>query len=136
MAVVAGNKLVVKVSATPFVSPNDGVVIDNMDSATLNEAVEIIEINGFGDESKKRMAGIMDSDISLSGALNTTDAGQVQMRPGSSLYIGYFIEGLQAEGIQIPVIVEKRERKADVGGKQELSLTLLGNGELTPIPVA
>ena len=110
----------------------DGLVIEGVDSVTLNRLAEILEVSSFSDTWKRRIAGIKDSNVSLSGNYLPTDAGQLALEPGDDLWIALFPQGSSladgADGKQVQMIVENFEESSSADGKQEFSSSLSGNG--------
>lgn len=135
MGVLSGHTMVIKVSNTAMTSASEGTKVENLDSSTYNSMVEILEVNSFGDEFKRRKSGISDTSLSLSGSFNPEDAGQIMLKAGAPLFVATFPEGLAKPGTQIEMIIESVEKSAEATGKQDISIELLGNGAPTVIPV-
>lgn len=112
-----------------------GAKIDGVDNSTFGKLCEILDITSFGDTYKSRLAGIKDSTFSLSGNIVTGDtAGQDELVPGDSVYIGVMPSGVTVAGTQVPCIVESIEYSYDVNGKQTFSSTMACNG--APVELA
>jgi len=111
----------------------DGLVVEGIDNATLNRLAEILEITSFSDTWKRRLGGIKDSNVSLSGNYIPGDAGQLVLDPGDTCWVALFPQGSSYEsgdeGKQVKMIVENFENNATADGKQEMSSSLQGNGE-------
>ncbi len=112
----------------------DGAKINGVDNSTFNKLCDILEITQFGNEYKKRMAGLKDSSISLSGNYDPDDAGQTALEPGDFVWVGVYPEGPDSTGTQAEFIVENFEQTATADGKQEFSCSLQGNSEPENMP--
>ncbi len=107
--------------------------INGVDDSTLNRLAEILEISQFGDTHRKRIAGIKDSDLDLSGNYDPADTnGQLLLEPGDIVLIQVLYDG--TNGRQIEMIIENFEQSASADGVQEFSSSLLGNGAPTDVP--
>ena len=110
----------------------DGIKLEGVDSATLNRLAEILEVSSFSDTHKRRIAGIKDSNVSLSGNYIPEDAGQLALEPGDDLWVALFPQGSSGvdggPGKQVQMIVENFEENSTADGKQEFSSSLEGNG--------
>jgi hypothetical protein len=129
MGAIGGNKMVVKVSATLMATPADGVKVGGLSKHDYKEMVEKIDATSFGDNAKRSVAGIFDCSISLSGNLNPTDVGQVQIRAGLEIYLAFYPQGISFPGTQILMLIDDVSWTAEVTGKQEFSASLSGNGD-------
>lgn len=121
MAELAGSTCVVKISTT------DGsyAAIDSVDDATMNKLAEILEITALGDTYRNRIAGIKDTEISISGSYNPADTtGQTICVPGNSVWIEYLPNG--TAGFKVNAICESFEMKASADGRQEFSSSFKG----------
>ena len=120
---------------TAQMTGSTGAKINGVNDATYNKLCEILEITQFGDDYKRRMGGIKDSDVSISGHFDPVDTnGQVLLDPGDTVYIGIYPQGSTVAGTQIPMIVESYEWKADTS-KQSFSSKLSGNGAPVVLPL-
>jgi len=119
---------------TAQMTGSTGHKINGVNDAGYNKLCEILEITQFGDDYKRRMGGIKDSDVSLSGHYDPEDTtGQVLLEPGDTVYIGIYPQGTTVAGTQIPVIIESFDWKADIS-KQSFSAKLSGNGAPVALP--
>ncbi|KXZ39484.1 Predicted secreted protein [Alkalithermobacter thermoalcaliphilus JW-YL-7 = DSM 7308] len=108
--------------------------INGIDNATLNRLAEILDVTAFGDTHRRRIGGIKDSNISLSGNYLIDDAGQMDLIPGEIVTVKYYPQGAgQPGGKQIDMIVENFQESADVGGKVTFSSSLSGTSPVTKI---
>ena len=110
----------------------DGIFVDSVDSSTLNRLAEILEVTSFTNEYRRRIRGVKDTNVSLSGNYLPTDSGQLVLEPGDDLWVALYPQGRDAttgaDGRQIQMIVENFEENATADGKQEFSASLQGNG--------
>lgn len=112
-----------------------GAKIKGVDSATMNELADILEISAFGDEYKKRMAGQKDTEFSISGNYYVGDTnGQEVLVAGASVYVGLYISGSSVAGKQIPAIVSNFEKTSEVAGKVTFSASFAANGAPVALP--
>lgn len=134
MSEVAGKTNLVYVH-TAQMTGSTGNKINGVNDATYNKLCEIVEITQFGDDYKKRMGGLKDSDVSISGFFDPADTnGQSVLVPGNTVYLGLYPQGGTVAGTQIPMIVENFEWKADMS-KQSFSCKLSGNGAPVALPI-
>ena len=128
---IAGNKNVVYfLKGTTPMDGTTGVKLEGLDNASLNQTADLLEITSFGDEYKKRIAGLKDYSVSLSGNYKEQHD---EIVPGDYVWIGMYMNGTENSGKQALCIVESVEYSADAGDKQTISLNLQGAGE--PIEV-
>lgn len=137
MAELAGKtSIIFALAGTTPMANNTGVKIEGVDSATLQELAELLEITQFGDTYKRRIAGIFDANVQLSGNYNPADTnGQNIIVAGAALYVGIYPQGTGVAGRQIPVLVESVDWSSEVNGKQAFSCTLAGNGAPAALPL-
>ncbi len=130
MTELAGYLMEVRVRTEKMVGDggDDGTIVEGIDNSTLNRLAEILEITSFSDTHKRRLSGIKDSNVSLSGNYIPSDAGQLLLDPGDDLWVAMFPQGTGEDGRQIKMIVENFEENATADGKQEMSASLQGNG--------
>ncbi len=112
----------------------DGAKINGVDNSTFNKLADILEITQFGDAYKKRIAGLKDTNISISGNYDPADAGQLLLEPGDLIYVGVYPQGTAVAGTQAQFIVESFEQTATVDGKQTFSCSLQGNSAPVTMP--
>lgn len=112
-----------------------GNKVGGVDDSTYSRLAELLEVTQFGDDFQKRIAGLKDSNVSISGSYDPSDTnGQLVLEPGDFIYIGIYPEGPSQAGKQVPAIVENFEQSASVDGRQEFSCTIQGNGEPVTLP--
>ena len=129
MAELAGKLMEVRINSTEMTDGDGGAKVNGADNTTLNKLADILEITQFGDDYKKRMVGLKDSNVSLSGNYDPADTnGQLVLEPGDDVWVALFPQGTSESGTQIKMIVESFEQSASVDGKQEFSSSLQGNG--------
>ena len=122
-------------TGTTAMTSSTGAKINGVSSSTYNRMAEILEITQFGDDYQKRMAGLKDTSISLSGNYDPDDtAGQLDLEPGDFVYIGIYPEGAGTAGKQVPMVIESFEQSSSADGKQEFSSSLSGNGAPETLP--
>ena len=89
--------------------------------------------------ARRRLAQLFDSSISLSGDLDTTDAGQIMLVPGADVYISISVNVAKTASIAVDSpyatiigtykgIVESRDRSFDIDNPNTLDVTVQGNG--------
>jgi len=128
MASIAAHGAAVSVATTDV---NGGAnLLGQLKEFTVKDSATVLDITDFADTSgyKKRMTGLRDVTISLSGDYSQADAPQALMRAviGATLYVTVLPDG--TNGFSYPCIVESYETKASVDGLVEISISLLGNG--------
>ena len=127
MAFLAGSKCSVYfLKGTTPMDGTTGVKIEGLDNASLSQTADMFEITVFGDEYKKRVAGLKDYSISLSG---NYEAQHDEIEVGDYVWIGIYMSGTENPGKQALCIVESVEYGADAGDKQTISFSLQGAGE-------
>ena len=113
-----------------------GAKILGVDNSSYRALCDLLEISSFGDTNKRRIAGMKDTEISISGNLYVGDTtGQDVLVPGNSIYIGVMPSGPTVAGYQVPVIVETYEISSDVAGKQTFSATFGATGAPVALPI-
>ena len=128
------NEVWVLTGSTAMVA-GTGAKILGVDNSSFGKLCEILDITSFGDTYKKRMAGIKDTSLSISGNVYTGDTtGQAVLIPGDSIYIGTMPQGAAVAGLQIPAIVQSFETSIDVNGKQTFSCAIAANGAPVALP--
>ena len=136
MAELAGKtNLVYILAGTSAMTNSTGAKVNGVDNSTYNHLCDLLDITQFGDTYRKRIAGIADADITISGNLDLTDTnGQNVIVPGAAVYIGVYPSGSAAAGTQIPAIVASVGRSAEAAGKQTFTATFSGNGAPVELP--
>lgn len=104
-----------------------GAKVLGVDNSTYNRLCDLLEITAFGDTYKNRLAGLKDTNVSISGNLYIGDTtGQDDLVPGDTVYIGVYPSGPAVAGSQVKAIVESFEQSSDVAGKQTFTCSLQG----------
>lgn len=113
-----------------------GAKVDGVDNSTMQDLAELVEITQFGDSYKRRLVGIKDSSVQLSGNYNPSDTnGQNVITAGAAIYIGIYPQGTGVAGRQIPALVESVDWTSEVNGKQSFSCSIMGNGAPVVLPL-
>lgn len=128
MTAVAGNKLVIKVSASPITSSADGSVLAGGDSANWDVNKENFQVTGFGDEWQQSMVGIKDLSTSISGTYDGDNEAQQLLKNEDYVYVAFFNAGIDAPGEAAKFVVNSFSRSYDVAGRQDFSAELQGAG--------
>lgn len=96
---------------------------------------EMLEKTAFGDECRKRMAGLKDGSVDASGAYEEADAGQIIVRDafegGSDLHVRTTYNAAATagqKGFVFVTIVESHEIGDEVDGLIEWSFSAQFNG--------
>ncbi len=121
-----GSDLVVKVKSK-------ATAIDGISDASLSISGESIDITTLADMYKRRVQGLKDHSISMSGHMVFGDTdGQDHLRAaaisGDSVEIQYLFDGSRGYGGNYLVSFETSGAS---GGKQSASYSLEGTGPLT-----
>jgi hypothetical protein len=103
-----------------------GTAVGGVDSDTYRKLCDLVEITAYGDTHKSRLAAMKDTTVTLSGNLDTTDAGQLVLEPGDTIMIAVHPGGATVAGKQVNCIVESFEDSGDALGKQTFSATVQG----------
>jgi predicted secreted protein len=124
----AGNKNVVYFlkGQTPM-DGTTGVKLEGLDNASLSQTADMLEITEFGSEYKKRIPGLKDTSVSISG--NYKEQQHDEIEAGDYVMIGMYPNGTENQGKQVLCIVESVEYSADASDKQTISMSLQGAGE-------
>lgn len=128
------NQVFVLAGTTPM-SNSTGAKIMGIDKSTLKNLADIMEITAFGDTYKKRMSGLLDTNIAIEGNVYVGDTtGQNVFVPGASIMLGIYPQGTAVAGTQVPCIVESAEIDAEVSKQQAIKLTVQCNGAPVALP--
>lgn len=122
MAEVAGKTNVVYVH-TEAMTNSTGSKITGADNASYKTLCDILDITSFGDTHRRRMAGLLDTEITLSGNIYTGDTGQGLLVAGNTVFIGCYSQGTSVASMQVQAIVNSFEASYPVDGKQTFSAT-------------
>lgn len=136
MAELAGKtNLVYILTGSTAMIASTGAKVLGCDSSSYNQLCDLLEITAFGDSYKNRMAGLKDTNFSLSGNYYPGDTtGQDELVPGDTVFIGVYPQGDAVAGYQVNAIVESFEISAGVGDKQTFSASLQGIAAPVALP--
>ena len=128
MAAIAAHTASISVAATDV---NGGAnLLGGLKDFSAKDSATMLDITDFADTTgaKKKLAGLKDAAISLSGDYSQADAPQALLRAvaGSTLYVTILPDG--TNGFSYPCIVSDYEVKGSVDGLVEISVSLVGNG--------
>lgn len=127
--------LVYILTGTTAMTDATGAKVLGVDSSSYNQLCDILEITQFGDTHKNRIAGLKDTNISLSGNYYPGDtAGQEELVPGDTVFIGVYPQGGAVAGMQVKAIVESFEISASASDKQTFSASLQGIAAPVALP--
>lgn len=127
MAELAGNKARIRISATKMTSASDGYEVKGAESTGLNKLKELLEVTALGDDYKRRIVGLKDTEIPLKGSIITDDDGQ-DLFDNDYVYIAIYPEGFSEAGTQVYMVIESVNYTYEVSGKQDFDVSLKGNG--------
>ena len=122
MAELAGKTNVVY-AHTEAMTDSTGSKVMGADNASYKTLCDILDITSFGEDYRKRMAGLKDTEITLSGNIYTGDTGQGLLVPGNTIFIGCYPQGTAVASMQVQAIVQSKEETYPVDGKQTFSVT-------------
>ena len=97
------------------------------DNHTTNIPRDLLEATQFGDEFKRRISGLKDANMTVSGDYDPGDTGQTALYTGGAVFIGIYPQGTGVAGIQFPGLVENFSISADANGKVTYTATVQGN---------
>jgi hypothetical protein len=129
MAELAGKTNIVYVlTGTDAMTDGTGAKVEGVDSSSYNQLCDLLEITQFGDSYKDRLAGLKDTNVTLSGNYypGDTNGQDVLDDPGTTVYIGVYPQGIAVAGKQVKAIIESFEISAGVADKQTFSCSLQG----------
>jgi len=111
---------------------------DGISDLTVSDSSDLLEITDFTDSRlRRRIAGMRDISISLSGDVETTAVAYTNARAvyeaGNPLIVRILPDG--TNGLAFSMLISSFERSATVDGKVELSLSLEHEGAFDPILV-
>lgn len=137
MTELAGKTNVVYIlTGTTAMTGLTGAKVLGVDNSSYNQLCDLLEITQFGDNYKNRMAGLKDTNVSLSGNYYPGDTtGQDELVPGDTVYVGIYPQGTGVAGKQVKAIVESFEISASVGDKQTFSASLQGIAAPEALPL-
>ena len=137
MSEVAGRtNQVFALAGTTAMTGATGAKINGIDNSTWNQLCELLEISQFGDTYKNRMAGLLDTEVQISGNYDPVDTnGQAIMIAGNYVMIGIYPQGTTVVGRQVRAIVESVEIAAEPTGKQAFTASLKGCAAPVALPL-
>lgn len=137
MPEIAGKTNIVYIlTGTTAMTNSTGAKVLGVDSSSYNQLCDLLEITQFGDSYKNRMAGLKDTNFSLSGNYYPGDTtGQDELVPGDTVFVGVYPQGTGVAGSQVKAIVESFEISAGVGDKQTFSASLQGIAAPVTLPL-
>ena len=113
-----------------------GAKVASVDSSGWKALCDLLEITAFGDAYKNRLAGLLDTSVTISGNYDPGDTtGQNILIPGNTVFIGIYPQGTTVAGKQVKAIVESFEITAAVGDKQTFSCSLQGLAAPVALPL-
>lgn len=132
---LAGHPVKIYLKSTN-VSPVAGDEIDGINSVKYSPSVNLLDITDFKDTSgaKKKLAGLKDGTISLSGDFEPADAPQLlamNSLGSPSLWASCHFNpsgAVGTKGFQVEVLVASFELGAEVDGKVPFTCELQFNG--------
>ena len=125
---VGGNINVVYVLAgTTAMAAGTGAQILGVDNSSYDRLCALLDTTSFGDAAKKRLAGLLDTSVKISGNVYVGDTtGQDVLVPGNTIFIGVFPSGRLVASMQVKAIVESFSIKSDANGKQTFDCSIQG----------
>lgn len=111
---------------------------DGISDLSVSDSSDLLEITDFTDSRlRRRIAGMRDISISLSGDVETASVAYTNARAvyeaGNPLIVRILPDG--TNGLAFSMLISSFERSATVDGKVELSLSLEHEGAFDPILV-
>jgi len=138
MAELAGRLAPIFVLAgTTAMTGATGAKVNGADNASYQRVADLLEITQFGDTSKKRIKGLMDTTFNVSGNYDPLDTtGQnVLDNVGGEVFIGVYPQGTGVAGKQVRSLIESFEISMDPQGKQTFNATLQGVADPVALPL-
>lgn len=121
MAATPGFNATIEVSADD--STYNDIGIANTVSGNIQAAM--LEITSFGDGAMKRIAGLFDAPITVSGHYDDSDTGQTAIKTAllarTPLYVRYLADG--TNGFKVLALVENHEFASGVGDTNTFSVS-------------
>jgi len=137
MAELAGKtNQVWALAGTTAMANNTGAKVLAIDNSSYNMLCNLLEITSFGDTYVNRLAGLLDTSVTVSGNYYPGDTtGQDIFISGNTIFIGVYPQGTGVAGKQVKVIVESVDISADVAGKQTISCSMQGIAAPVALPL-
>ncbi len=126
-----------KIQISPNGSPLDLEDVPAV-SANLNHGGDVLDDTNMADVSasgmRSRLLGLRDWSISVTMLYDTSEVSVTTLRNGwlnrTQLWVNYLPDGTTANGFGGPVVVETFNMSGDVGGLEQVELTLVAAGDL------
>jgi len=130
-----GYNLVISVAtgASTTYSPVDGIK-----QISVSDSTDMLDITDFQDSNlRRRLAGLRDLSVSLSGELETTDTGWKNLKAcydaGAIAYV--MIQTSATNGYTYAMLADSFEVSASVDGTVQLSASTKHEGTITPVKI-
>lgn len=94
---------------------------------------ELADVTVFGNDSRRRIAGLSDSSGSFKGPVDDSQllhSGSLAYVPGDAETVKLYINATQY--YQVSALIETFSVSAPVDGVVEITCTFQGNGDVTP----
>jgi predicted secreted protein len=120
---LAGHGVVVRSADTDAT----GDIVDGVTNIEWNYSAELLETTDFADgqDRERPLQGLRDLQVTLSGDLETADAGQARLRTnhlsGAVVWLRFLPNG--SAGYKAPFKISEFSISAEVAGKAEFSCT-------------
>ncbi len=105
-------------------------------SGSLTKSRAMLDINTFGNDHNKRLAGLKDFPGSISGPYDSADPGVILLEAahdsGTAIPIQYLFDG--TTGFQVDQFVESFELSAEVAGVIQYTASMQSNSDITAVP--
>lgn len=138
MAELAGKTNIVYVLAgASAMTGSTGAKVLGVDDSTYNQLCDLLEITQFGDTHKKRLGGLKDTSLTISGNYDPADTtGQkvLEDNVGNAVFIGVYPQGILVAGKQVQAFVSNFDLSMNVGDKQTFSCPLEGTAAPVTLP--
>ena len=113
------------------------VAADGIDSCDLNNEIDLLEITSFADGTyKKRIAGLTDWTLNVSGHFNVDATGQGLLRSlplaGSDIFFEFTFDGTNGYGAKTSGgggLVKSFKMSAEIGGTVKFSASIMGKNQ-------
>jgi hypothetical protein len=137
MAIAGFNSLVtVATGASATYTNADGII-----SCGFDDGRDMLDITDLADSSiRRRIAGLRDISMSLSGDLEAADTGQARLAAcyaaGAIAYVQYFPSASATTiGVMVACLVESKKINSDVGDKVTVEYSLQSEGSIDPVSI-
>lgn len=136
----AGHRASITANSVAITTSDNGTEVCGIKSIDFGQNAELLDVTSFCDEQyRKRILGLRDATLSLSGDFNPTDAGQAFIRAnfdsGTDLFIAYypvFTDTAATDfGFTAKFQVQDYNVTSAVDGLTEVSFTLMQAGDVS-----